>query len=105
MMGRWTDDGEDCSKAIEFTQDGRFVAANGGTGLWNLEGDRLTMTGARHRDDPDRADRPEHDHGDQRGRLARPLDALLSELARASPPGDARAGPCPPGCGRPDRSP
>jgi hypothetical protein len=45
MMGRWADAGEDCGEAIEFTQDGRFVAGNGGTGLWNLEGDRLTMTG------------------------------------------------------------
>jgi hypothetical protein len=43
MMGRWTDDG-DCSKVIEFTQDGRFIAANGGTGLWNLDGNQLTMT-------------------------------------------------------------
>jgi hypothetical protein len=45
MMGRWADAGENCGEAIEFTQDGRFVAGNGGTGLWNLEGDRLTMTG------------------------------------------------------------
>ncbi|HMG48855.1 MAG TPA: hypothetical protein VK614_15515 [Allosphingosinicella sp.] len=45
MMGRWADAGEECGDAIEFTQDGRFVAGNGGTGLWNLEGDRLTMTG------------------------------------------------------------
>jgi hypothetical protein len=44
LMGRWTDDG-DCGNVIEFTQDGRFIAANGGTGLWNLDGDRLTMTG------------------------------------------------------------
>jgi hypothetical protein len=44
LMGRWTDDG-DCSNVIEFTQDGRFIAANGGTGLWNLAGDQLTMTG------------------------------------------------------------
>jgi hypothetical protein len=44
VMGRWTDDG-DCSNAIEFTQDGRFITAEGGTGLWNLERDELTMTG------------------------------------------------------------
>jgi len=44
MLGRWTDD-NDCSNVIEFNQDGGFVAANGGTGLWNLEGDRLTMSG------------------------------------------------------------
>ena len=44
LMGRWTDD-NDCGKAIAFNQDGGFVAADGGTGLWNLDGDRLTMTG------------------------------------------------------------
>ena len=44
IMGRWTDDG-DCNNVIEFSQDGGFTAANGGTGLWNLAGDRLTMTG------------------------------------------------------------
>lgn len=44
MMGRWTDN-DDCGNVIEFTQDGRFIAANGGTGLWNLDGDRLTMSG------------------------------------------------------------
>lgn len=44
IMGRWTDD-NNCNNVIEFTQDGRFIAANGGTGLWNLEGDRLTMSG------------------------------------------------------------
>ncbi|MEA3045203.1 MAG: hypothetical protein QOH47_3041 [Sphingomonadales bacterium] len=49
LVGRWTDDG-DCSAggdtAIEFTRDGRFIAANGGTGLWNLDGDELTMSGS-----------------------------------------------------------
>jgi hypothetical protein len=44
LLGRWTDD-NDCDNVIEFNQDGGFVAANGGTGLWNLDGDRLTMTG------------------------------------------------------------
>jgi len=44
IVGRWTDN-EDCDNAIEFTQDGRFIAANGGTGLWNLDGDELTMSG------------------------------------------------------------
>jgi hypothetical protein len=43
MMGRWTDD-NDCSKVITFNQDGGFVTADGGTGLWNLDGDRLTMS-------------------------------------------------------------
>lgn len=45
IVGRWTDT-EDCGDAIEFSQDGRFIAANGGTGLWNLEGDELTMSGS-----------------------------------------------------------
>jgi len=44
MLGRWTDN-DDCSDVIEFTQDGRFIAANGGTGLWNLDGSQLTMSG------------------------------------------------------------
>ena len=44
MLGRWTDD-DDCDKAIEFTPDGRFIALDGGTGLWNLDGNRLTVTG------------------------------------------------------------
>jgi hypothetical protein len=44
LLGRWTDD-NDCSNVIEFRQDGGFVAASGGTGLWNLEGDELTLSG------------------------------------------------------------
>ena len=46
IAGRWTDNG-DCSVAVEFTTDGRFVANNGNEGLWNLAGDRLTMQGER----------------------------------------------------------
>jgi hypothetical protein len=44
IMGRWTDN-EDCDNAIEFTQDGRFITAQGRGGLWNLDGDRLTLSG------------------------------------------------------------
>jgi hypothetical protein len=44
IMGRWTDN-EDCDNAIEFTQDGRFITAEGRGGLWNLDGDRLTLSG------------------------------------------------------------
>ena len=44
MLGRWTDNG-DCSNALELRQDGGFTTAAGAQGLWNLEGDRLTMTG------------------------------------------------------------
>ena len=45
LIGRWTDD--DCSAAVEFMSDGRFVAANGNEGLWHLAGDRLTLQGDR----------------------------------------------------------
>jgi hypothetical protein len=44
LIGRWTDDG-DCSRAYEFTADGRFIAADGGIGGWSLDGDRLTASG------------------------------------------------------------
>ena len=44
LVGRWTDDGN-CDKAVAFNPDGSFTDAGGGTGLWNLEGNRLTLTG------------------------------------------------------------
>jgi hypothetical protein len=44
LVGRWTDDG-DCSRAYEFTADGRFIAADGGVGSWRLDGDQLTASG------------------------------------------------------------
>jgi len=44
IVGRWTDNG-DCSVAVEFGMDGRFTANTGAGGLWNLDGDRLTMSG------------------------------------------------------------
>src|SRR4051812_25791756 len=43
ILGRWTDDG-DCNKPTEFNQDGRFINPDGGAGLWNLDGNRLTLT-------------------------------------------------------------
>lgn len=46
LTGRWTDT-DDCSVAVEFLGDGRFVAANGAEGLWHLSGDRLTLQGDR----------------------------------------------------------
>jgi hypothetical protein len=46
IVGRWTDNG-DCSNAVDLANDGSFTAANGARGLWNLQDDRLTMTGAR----------------------------------------------------------
>ena len=45
IVGRWTDN-DDCGVAAEFAADGRFFANNGAQGLWNLQGDRLTMTGS-----------------------------------------------------------
>jgi hypothetical protein len=44
LVGFWGDDGN-CQSMIEFSRDGRFIAANGGTGVWSLDGDRVTMTG------------------------------------------------------------
>lgn len=44
VAGRWSDKG-DCSDVVEFTSDGRFVTADGRGGLWNLQGDQLTMSG------------------------------------------------------------
>jgi len=43
ILGRWTDDGN-CDKAVAFNQDGSFTDAGGGRGLWNLDGDRLTLS-------------------------------------------------------------
>jgi hypothetical protein len=44
LVGRWTDDG-DCSRAFEFTADGRSIAADGSVTNWSLDGDRLTAIG------------------------------------------------------------
>jgi len=44
LVGRWTDDGN-CDAAFEFTADGRFITAEGGAGLWDLQGSQLTMSG------------------------------------------------------------
>ena len=43
MLGRWTDDEDDCDKAADFFADGRFVPASGPEGLWSLNGDRLSI--------------------------------------------------------------
>jgi len=45
LLGSWADNG-DCSKAIAFAQDGSFRNADGSAGLWNLEGNQLTLTGS-----------------------------------------------------------
>ncbi|HYG29538.1 MAG TPA: hypothetical protein VD887_04915 [Allosphingosinicella sp.] len=44
LVGRWTDTG-DCTKTIEFRDDGSF-ATEGGNGMWTLNGDRLTFQGS-----------------------------------------------------------
>ena len=44
LVGRWTSAGEgDCSSS--FNNDGTFTARDGGQGMWNLAGDRLTLSG------------------------------------------------------------
>ncbi|MBV9881561.1 MAG: hypothetical protein JO276_00965 [Sphingomonadaceae bacterium] len=45
LVGLWTDD-DDCADAIRFAGNGEFVAANGGTGRWALQGDRLMLAGS-----------------------------------------------------------
>ena len=45
LVGLWTDD-QDCGDAIRFTDTGEFIAANGGTGHWALQGDRLMLAGS-----------------------------------------------------------
>lgn len=45
LVGRWGDNG-DCTKDIVFAADGTFRSYTGGSGRWNLSGDRMTMTGA-----------------------------------------------------------
>jgi len=44
LVGRWTDTG-DCTKTIDFRDDGTFVTADGGQGMWVLTGDQLTFQG------------------------------------------------------------
>ena len=44
MVGRWTEMG-DCSDVAEFRADGNFVFPWGDTVPWQLNGDRLTVTG------------------------------------------------------------
>lgn len=43
MIGRWSDDDDDCDRAADFFADGRFVPATGPEGLWSLSGDRLSI--------------------------------------------------------------
>jgi membrane protein involved in colicin uptake len=45
LVGRWTDN-NDCTQTIEFRPDGTF-ATPGGSGMWALDGDRLTFQGSR----------------------------------------------------------
>jgi len=45
LIGSWSDLG-DCDTAVAFVGDGTFATADGDQGLWTLEGDALTLTGA-----------------------------------------------------------
>jgi len=45
LVGSWGDNG-DCNSTITYNADGAFRMADGSTGTWTLEGDRLTMSGA-----------------------------------------------------------
>jgi hypothetical protein len=45
LVGRWTDN-NDCNNTITFAADGTFTVPGGGTGLWVLDGERLTFQGA-----------------------------------------------------------
>ena len=44
LIGRWTDN-NDCNNTITFAADGTFTVPGGGSGVWVLDGDRLTFTG------------------------------------------------------------
>lgn len=46
LIGTWGDNG-DCSTTITYNADGSFRMADGATGRWALEGDRVTMSGER----------------------------------------------------------
>lgn len=45
LVGRWTDNGNCSSDAVDFTADGRFVTTTGARGTWSLVGNRLTFHG------------------------------------------------------------
>lgn len=45
LAGSWGDNG-DCTATITYNADGSFRMADGSTGTWTLEGDRVTMSGA-----------------------------------------------------------
>lgn len=45
IVGAWTDS-DDCAVAVAFAGDGTFVTAEGGAGLWGLDGTELVLAGA-----------------------------------------------------------
>ena len=45
LVGRWTDT-NDCNNVVEFRTDGTFSMPEGGSGIWALNGDRLTFQGS-----------------------------------------------------------
>lgn len=46
LVGSWGDNGS-CNSTITYNADGTFRMADGATGTWTLEGDRLNMSGER----------------------------------------------------------
>ena len=46
LVGAWGDNG-DCTATITYNADGSFRMADGSTGRWTLDGDRVTMSGQR----------------------------------------------------------
>ena len=45
LVGRWTDT-NDCENVVDFRPDGTFSTPGGGSGMWALNGDRLTFQGS-----------------------------------------------------------
>ncbi|HYI63667.1 MAG TPA: hypothetical protein VEW71_02155 [Allosphingosinicella sp.] len=45
IVGAWTDS-DDCAAAVAFAGDGTFATADGGAGLWGLDGTELVLAGA-----------------------------------------------------------
>lgn len=45
IVGAWTDS-DDCAAAVSFAGDGTFATADGGAGLWGLDGAELVLAGA-----------------------------------------------------------
>ena len=44
IVGAWTDS-DDCEAAVAFADDGTFLTAEGGEGMWRLDGAELVLAG------------------------------------------------------------